>query len=623
MFPAIDHQPQLVAGRYRLLAKIGSGGMGTVWQASDQLLGRTVALKRVRLDVIDPVHVAVTRERTMREARIAAALHHPNIVTIFDVVIDNGEPWLVMEYVPARTLAEMLDEYTTLPWADVAAIGAQISAALAAAHQAGIVHRDVKPNNILITRPGPAASVKLTDFGISHAAGTPAITSTGVLTGTPAYFAPETAQTGETGPASDVYSLGATLYAATEGSPPFGGAGTNPLALLNRIATTDLPPPRNAGPLAALIQHLTARVPAARPSAAQAHAALHDIAMQLHHGGRTPTLVAPAPRKRSGRKLLLAGAALLTTLAVAAAVVVIVGNRPSAAPPAAAPAPPSSAAAAPQPSAGPRTADPCGLIDLPALAEKFGPTEIVVGFEDFAECTADVTIGSQSTLLFVEFETAEQAKSVGIATPSGAFPQVTPGAVTNDNVCRSRLFLDDSTSVELSASPPEGSTLDSCAISSFSATAAEAILRRGGLPQRQPDGASVLAGLDACTLLTPTEVDGNAADRVVRYDGYAQWTCLWEIGEMTAEVVFVRDYEFSGHSQLTTIGTHSAATDAVDPDRCDISLLQRTFDPAGSGDTRIEATELRLFGSKPGTAVCTEATRLATIIEGRLPAPST
>ncbi|WP_232665168.1 serine/threonine-protein kinase [Pseudonocardia sp. TRM90224] len=620
MFPAIDHHPQLVAGRYRLVAKIGSGGMGTVWQAVDQLLGRTVALKRVRLDLVDPVHVAVTRERTMREARIAAALHHPNIVSIFDIVIDNDEPWLVMEYVPARTLAELLTEHRTLPWADVAAIGAQISAALAAAHHAGIVHRDVKPNNILITPPGPGSSVKLTDFGISHAAGSPAITSTGVLTGTPAYFAPETARTGETGPASDVYSLGATLYAATEGFPPFGDAGTNPLALLNRIATTDLPPPRNAGPLTALIQHLTARDPAMRPPAAQAQAVLHEIAMHLHHGGRSPTLVAPAARKRRGRALLLAGAALLTVLAVAAAAIVVVQNRPTGAAPAAAPTTTTSTPA-PLPVVGPRAADPCGLIDIPALTSQFGPTEIVVGFEDFAECTADVTVGSQSSLLFVEFETAEQAKSVGIEAPTGAFPQVTPGVVTNHNVCRSRLFLDASTSVELSASPPEGSKLDSCAISSFSASAAEAILRRDGLPQRQPDNASPLAGLDACTLLTPAEVDGNAADRVVRYSGFAQWTCLWEIGNLTAEVVFVRDYEFSGYSQLTTVGAHSAATDAVDPERCDISLLQRTFAPAGAGDNRIEATELRLFGSKPGTAVCAEATRLATIIEGRLPAP--
>lgn len=222
----VEDVPAVVAGRYRLGEVLGAGGMGTVWRATDEVLGREVALKRVRLGELPPVDVAVARERTMREARIAAALHHPHIVSIFDVVLVDDEPWLVLEYLPARSLGDVLHEHGTLPPADVAAIGAQVAAALAAAHGAGVVHRDVKPDNILVAHrptPGtPGPLVKLTDFGISHAVTAPAITATEVLTGTPAYFAPETARGEGTDARTDVYSLGASLYAATEGHPPFG-----------------------------------------------------------------------------------------------------------------------------------------------------------------------------------------------------------------------------------------------------------------------------------------------------------------------------------------------------------------------------------------------------------------
>jgi eukaryotic-like serine/threonine-protein kinase len=180
----------VVAGRYRLHELVGEGGMGSVWRATDELLRREVAIKQVRLDLRPDGETGMSRERTMREARIAAALHHPNVVTIFDVVTDGGEPWLVLEYLPSRSLGSVLAEHRALHPAHVAQIGAQIAGALAAAHAAGIVHRDVKPDNILIARgpsgdAGPGSTAKLTDFGISHAAATPALTSTGVLTGTP------------------------------------------------------------------------------------------------------------------------------------------------------------------------------------------------------------------------------------------------------------------------------------------------------------------------------------------------------------------------------------------------------------------------------------------------------
>ncbi|GAA5106907.1 serine/threonine-protein kinase [Haloechinothrix salitolerans] len=236
----------LIAGRYRLRAMLGRGAMGVVWQAVDQRLHRTVALKQLSQPNVDPQHAEQSRQRAMREGRIAARLHHPNAVAVHDVEIDNGMPVLIMEYLPSRSLADVLAEHGRLSPADVAHIGAQVASALSAAHAAGIVHRDVKPANILITDDGTA---KLTDFGISHAAGDVALTQTGMFAGTPAYLAPEIALGHRPTPAADVYSFGSTLYAALEGSPPFGDDAENPLALLHVIAAGQVRQPQHAAEL--------------------------------------------------------------------------------------------------------------------------------------------------------------------------------------------------------------------------------------------------------------------------------------------------------------------------------------------------------------------------------------
>jgi serine/threonine protein kinase len=188
---------------------------------------------------------------------------------------------LNLEYVPSRSLADVLAGRSVLPPAEVVAIGAQVAAALAAAHRAGVIHRDVKPDNVLLSHgPGDDGHLiaKLSDFGISHAVNTPALTATGVLIGTPTYFAPETARGEGTDARTDVYSLGATLYAAIEGHPPFGTDPENVLALLARIGRGNPPPPRRAGPLTDLLQHLLDNDPDARPTASQAHHALWRMA---------------------------------------------------------------------------------------------------------------------------------------------------------------------------------------------------------------------------------------------------------------------------------------------------------------------------------------------------------
>lgn len=249
--------------------------MGVVWRARDERLERVVAVKQL---LTQPGLTAEQREdarrRALREARIAARLHHPNAIVVFDVAEHDGDPCLVMEYLPSKSLAATLAEKGSLPAADVAAIGSQIASALAAAHASGIVHRDVKPANVLITDEGVA---KITDFGIARAAGDVTVTQTGMFAGTPAYLAPEVARGTDPTSASDVFSFGATLYDAVEGGPPFPER-QNQLALLRLVAEGKVQPPRQAGILTALLMRLLRTEADERPTMAEASRMLGELA---------------------------------------------------------------------------------------------------------------------------------------------------------------------------------------------------------------------------------------------------------------------------------------------------------------------------------------------------------
>ena len=216
----MSERDDVIAGRYRLLEQVGSGGMGAVWRARDELLERDVALKQLHLepDLAPAGQPGIGPERAMREARITARLHHPHAVPVFDAVEHEGQRYLVMQYFPSRSLQDILVEQHTVPPATAARIGSEVASALATAHRAGVVHRDVKPANVLLAADGTS---KITDFGIAHVLGDATLTSTGVITGTPAYMAPEVARGEPSSEASDVFSLGATLYRALEGHPPF------------------------------------------------------------------------------------------------------------------------------------------------------------------------------------------------------------------------------------------------------------------------------------------------------------------------------------------------------------------------------------------------------------------
>ncbi|MPZ66547.1 MAG: protein kinase [Pseudonocardiaceae bacterium] len=287
---------QVVAGHYRVLERVGSGGMGVVWRASDERLQRVVAVKQLLLQPgLSAAETESARQRTLREARIAARLQHPNAIVVFDVAEHNGEPCLVLEYMASRSLAAVLDDRGSLPASEVAGIGRQIASGLAAAHAAGIVHRDVKPGNVLIDDAGIA---KITDFGVSRAAGDVTVTQTGIMAGTPAYLAPEVARGQEPTPASDVFSLGATLYAAVEGRVPFGETD-NQLAMLHAAAAGRVEPPQRAGPLTGMLMNLLQADPAKRPEMAQAATGLAAAARDTGMAARRPQSPAGAAQPPS------------------------------------------------------------------------------------------------------------------------------------------------------------------------------------------------------------------------------------------------------------------------------------------------------------------------------------
>lgn len=265
------HDDRVIADRYTLVRELGRGGMGAVWLARDEVLGRSVAVKRLPLGAPSSVQSSA---RAWREARLAAGLSDPHLVTVFDVLIDDDELWLVMEYVDGPSLARLVRERGPMSPAQAAAVIDDVAAGLVAAHAAGVVHRDVKPSNILIPGDGPA---KLGDFGIARGDGAEqTLTMTGAVTGSPAYLAPEVVSGSGATVASDVWSLGATLFHVLTGRPPYEDDSGNVLGVLYRIVHDPVPTTDRAGWLAPLLAGTMAPDPRQRWSLAQVRRFLAD-----------------------------------------------------------------------------------------------------------------------------------------------------------------------------------------------------------------------------------------------------------------------------------------------------------------------------------------------------------
>ena len=351
-------QQLLIAGRYRLLDLVGTGGMGRVWLARDEMLHRDVAVK----EVVPPSWLAEAereelRLRTLREARTAARLNHPNVVRIYDVVHDRESPWIVMEYVPSRSVQQIISAEGPLSPQRTARIGLAVLAALRAAHTAGVLHRDVKPHNVLVADDG---RVVLTDFGLAtFDGGEGAMTGPGTVLGSPQFVAPERAREGVSDPRTDLWSLGATLYATVEGQSPY--ARSSAMATLSALATEPPDPMRRAGPLRPVLTRPVAARPLAAVDRREAEPLLRQAPRRARRAGRagrcprrwrrcssagrtmTPAPVEPGPRRasrppptpagrpagrpRSRRRRLIALGGAATALLVAGGVTLALVNR--------------------------------------------------------------------------------------------------------------------------------------------------------------------------------------------------------------------------------------------------------------------------------------------------------
>jgi serine/threonine protein kinase len=348
-----DGRQRLVAGRFLLLRELGRGGMGTVWLAADEMLGRQVAIKELRPPRgLAGADLEAQRQRALREARSAARIHHPNAVTLYEVIpagADDEAVYLIMEFVEGPTLGELIASEGPLPASRVAHYGLQLLDVLDAAHALGIVHRDVKPGNILIAA---GDRVKLADFGIAHIAGAGRLTRGGVV-GTHAYMAPELFDNAPITPSADLWSLGATLYDAVEGRSPFDREST--AAMLYAIVAADLPVPRCEPHLAAAIEGLLRRHPRERASVDETRAHLRqtagtppppagppsvphrrwdpDASTGFHTGGWPTVPPAPPPpstdtHQARGRPVRWAAISGVVLLAVAGVVAAVLATRP-------------------------------------------------------------------------------------------------------------------------------------------------------------------------------------------------------------------------------------------------------------------------------------------------------
>ncbi|MEU4468379.1 serine/threonine-protein kinase [Streptomyces sp. NPDC024017] len=304
-----DNRERLLAGRYRLGKVLGRGGMGTVWRAQDETLGRTVAVKELRFPSnIDEEEKRRLITRTLREAKAIARIRNNSAVTVFDVVQEDDRPWIVMELVEGKSLAEVIREDGLLEPKRAAEVGLAVLDVLRSAHREGILHRDVKPSNVLIAEDG---RVVLTDFGIAQVEGDPSITSTGMLVGAPSYISPERARGHKPGPAADLWSLGGLLYASVEGAPPYDKGSA--IATLTAVMTEPLEEPKNAGPLKDVIHGLLTKDPAQRLDDAGARAMLNSVlhapqAAEPEPMDATKVVPLPAQPDRSSRKGSSSGA---------------------------------------------------------------------------------------------------------------------------------------------------------------------------------------------------------------------------------------------------------------------------------------------------------------------------
>ncbi|MEV8443537.1 protein kinase [Actinosynnema sp. NPDC051121] len=593
---------RVVAGRYQLEEQLGEGGMGVVWRALDLELGRPVSLKQSLGDDVGQIR---------REARIGAGLLHPNVVTVFDTVVDDRDTrWLVTEYLTARSLEQIIEAEGPLPQERARRIGAQLAAALAAMHARGIVHRDLKPGNVLVTADDVA---KLTDLGIARWT---EVTRTGgaQFAGTLGYVAPEVAAGGEAGAAADLFSLGATLYAAVEGRSPWGSGEDGPFVQMRRAAGGRPEPMRLAGELAPVLRELMRQDPGDRPSAAEAGALL---------AGDLPT---PAGRfrrrlsRRGRRALLLVGAPVAVAALVAAFVV-------------AQPPPPAATVHGPGTLGDdPAAADPCAAISTDALSP-FGRPFVDPEVLNFGNCvvTTELANGAGQVQTTLQLTTPLRYPSrVPISGKVGDVERSQAG----DDACERSISLADTNRVVVTTRPLNGLRgAPLCAVSESVLSDVLSMLANGPLPRRaRPFAPWSLARVDACGLLDAAEVDA-VLGRVRRADAeFGGWGCTWQKDQRTVTVRFSREWPIELDEEVLgeriLVGDRNAVVGVVPgvPPKCGVQVVHKFYTPEqpvlrGTEPHREEIAVVTVedAGAADATALCGPARTLANALVRRLP----
>jgi hypothetical protein len=620
------HTGQIIGGRYRLGERLGAGGHGQVWRAADlRLHERPVALKRTRYDGDDG-----GADRVRREAENLARINHPHVVAIHDVVDDGGEVWVVMEYVAGRPLSEA----GRVPVEEAARYGAQLAGGLAAVHAHGILHRDVKPANVLLTDDGFA---KLADFGISRPLhNDETVTATGALTGTPGYLAPEVAKGGRFTEAADVWSLGATLYYALEGTTPFGD--DNAHALLWKTVSEEVRPPTRAGSVAPVMLRMLARKPGDRPRLRQARQELAVLA-----GDPTAGVGPERTRlRRRSRGVLAAGAAVVLVAVISAAVWFSLdrGQAQGDGAPLAGASTGSGDGATGSPadaggeSAGiigdPATADPCALLDVEALGA-FGLTRVDTDNGELNRCDVFVTNGDGAV---IEVSIKMWRNNANPAEPNQRVGRIT---VVNDesdmpSECSRDLFLPGGDyNMTLDAELEAGDVDDLCAVADATLNHTTAVLNEGQIPRReQAPPAGSLYTLSVCDLLAGEPLERlPGVDTARPNSGFAEWECRWGTDDgKELRVLFQHsDPLTEDDGERFVLGGHEVFNegDSWTAESCLVSIVNRVGPSIdGDGDTVAELVRLQLEGGddEPVDELCDLLLDMAEPVAAALPAAS-
>jgi hypothetical protein len=589
----------LVAGRYRLEEELGQGGMGAVWRAVDQELGREVALKRAFGGSV------------RREAKVGAGLMHPNVVVVFDAVTDEDAQWLVTEYVPATDLDRIIEAEGPLSEERALKIGGQLAAALSAIHRRGIVHRDIKPANVLVTADDVA---KLTDLGIARWT---EITQSGgaQLTGTLGYVAPEVANGGEATAASDMFALGATLYAAVEGQSPWGDGADGPFSQIQRAGKGTPIPYQRAKEIAPLLDALMERNPANRPTAA-------DVTQY----GDLPRLqgIRRRRRLRVRQSAILAGVGVLAVSAVLLAWFLPDRSAPDA-------AKPDVIGLGPDPAA----VDPCAAISTNALrfyGQPFVDPEVL----NFSSCVVTTELKDGSGQVQTVLELARRDPYPSRQIVEGEMGEMERPDISDGQCERSISLPDTNRIIATSHSNERAEDAPICAFAESVLTDAVALVNKGPLPQRSWTWpADSLARVDACTLLEATAVSKalGAPDDQPRQE-LGGWECTWEGkgNQNDLKVSYTREWPMETDDELTvprtSIGGRSAFVIPETGNKavCKVMVVHRHYKPRlpvleGTEEMRDEVVTIRLIDrtSDSSAATCARTRAAAEAVVRSLP----